>query len=132
VLDSGKAHIPGTVGVTYYQFGATSLGSEPTTYLIKEFPGSAVSSAAANSIDDGVPAIAVAGPFNMLDAPFARGYFVGDYEALATTGAGFVPVFVQGACGTGLGCPALTSVTPPADPTPTGNDSTDVFVGAGF
>jgi hypothetical protein len=132
VLDSGKAHKPGTVGVTYYQFGATALGSEPTTYLIKEFSGLAVSSADPHSIDTGVTPITVDGPFNMLDAPFAAGYFVGDYEGLATTGAGFVPVFVQGACGTGLGCGALTSATPPADRTATGNDSTDVFVGAGF
>ena len=72
----------------------------------------------------------------MLDAPFARGYFVGDYEGLLTTGSGtgaqFIPVFVQGVCGTSLSCRALMSVTPPADQTPTGNDSTDVFVGTGF
>ena len=61
---------------------------------------------------------------------------MGDYEGLASTGSGsgasFTPVFVQGACGTSLSCSALTSVTVPADRTPTGNDSTDVFVGTGF
>ncbi|HEV8636172.1 MAG TPA: sialidase family protein [Chloroflexota bacterium] len=121
----------GAVGVTYYQLGATSPGSMPTTYVIKEFPRSAVTSRTPNSIDSGVAATLVAGPFNMLDAPFALGYFTGDYEALATAGGGFVPVFVQGACGQSLSCRALTSVTPPADRDPTGNDSTDVFVGTG-
>ena len=136
VLDSGQAGVAGTVGVTYYQLGATSSGSSPTTYLIKRFAGAAVSSGDPASIDTGVAATTVLGPFNMLDAPFALGYFTGDYEALLTTGAGsgasFLPVVVAGACGTGLTCRALTSVVPPSDRTPTGNDSTDVFVGTGF
>ena len=136
VTDSGTAETTktrGKVGVTYYQFGPTSSGQEPTTYLIKEFSGSAFDS---TSIDTGVPATTVAGPFNMLDAPYASGYFTGDYEALATRGTGegatFVPVFVQGACGNSLNCSALTSVTPPVDRTPTGNNSTDVYVGVDF
>jgi hypothetical protein len=133
VSDSGTLGTPGTVGVTYYQLGTTSSGSEPTTYFIKKFAGSAVN---AMSIDNGVSATTVAGPFNMLDAPFAGGYFTGDYEALETIGSGagasFVPVFVQGACGTSLSCSALTSVTAPANRTPTGNNSTDVYVGTGF
>jgi hypothetical protein len=37
----------------------------------------------------------VAGPFDMLTAPFARGFFVGDYEGLATVGTTFRPMFVQ-------------------------------------
>lgn len=136
VLDSGHAGAAGTVGVTYYQLGATSSGSAPTTYLVKRFSGAAVSSGDPGSIDTGVAATTVMGPFNMLDAPFALGYFTGDYEGLLTSGTGsgasFLPVFVAGACGTGLTCRALTSVVPPADTTPTGNDSTDVFVGTGF
>ena len=136
VLDSGTAGVPGKVGVSYYQFSATSPGSEPTTYLIKEFDRSAVTSTNPNSIDTGVAETTVFGPFNSLDAPFARGYFVGDYEALLTSGRGagasFVTVFVAGACGSSLSCSALTSVTAPANRTATGNDSTDVFVGAGF
>jgi hypothetical protein len=134
VLDSGTPGVRGRVGVSYYQFGTTALGSEPTTYVIKEFAGSAV--ADATSIDTGVAATTVDGPFNMLDAPFAAGYFVGDYEGLATTGSGsgaqFVPTFVQSTCGSSLSCSALTKVTPPADRTPTDRDSTDVFVGTGF
>jgi hypothetical protein len=122
----------GTIGVTYYQFEATSLGSMPTTYLVKQFSRSAVTSSDPDSLDVGVTATVVAGPFNMLDAPFAAGYLTGDYEALATADGSFLPVFVQGACGDSLSCRALTEVTPPADRTPTGNDSTDVFVGTGF
>jgi len=119
----------GTVGVSYYQLGRTSLGAMPTNYLLKKFSSSAIAS---GNIDRGVAETLVAGPFNMLDAPFALGYFTGDYEALATSGDSFVPVFVQGACGASLSCSALTRVTPPADETPTGLDSTDVYVGTGF
>jgi hypothetical protein len=133
VTDSGSSGTAGTVGVTYYQFGTTTPGSEPTSYFIKKFAGAAIGS---SNIDTGVTPALVAGPFNMLDAPYAGGYFTGDYEALATSGsgasAGFVPVFVQGACGLALSCSALTSVTPPADRTPTGKNSTDVYVGTGF
>ena len=121
----------GTVGVTYYQLGSTAPGSMPTSYLIKEFPASAVTSRTATSLES-VAATLVAGPFNMLDVPFAAGYFTGDYEALPALGSNFVPVFVQGACGASLTCSALTRVTPPANRTPTGNDSTDVYVGTGF
>ena len=132
VMDSGIRNVAGKVGVTYYQLGATALGSMPTSYLIKEFARSAVTSADATAIEKTVTAVPVGAGFNMLDAPFALGYFTGDYEALASTSAGFVPVVVEGACGETLDCRALTSVTPPANRTPTGNDSTDVFTGAGF
>ncbi len=136
VTDSGTPGVAGMVGVSYYQFGATALGSEPTTLLLKKFDRSAVTSGGPGSIDSGVAAVAVGGPFNMLDAPFASGYFTGDYEALQAVGSGatasFDPVFVAGACGTALTCSALTSVTPPANRAATGSDSTDVFVGTGF
>jgi hypothetical protein len=117
----------GTVGVTYYQFEPTSRGSEPTNYWIKKFSPAALASPNASSLE-AVPPIHVAGPFNMLDAPFARGYFVGDYEALGTVGTSFQPFFVQTNC-LDLSCSALTSVTPPTDRTPTENNSTDVFTG---
>src|SRR5262249_38089769 len=53
----------GTVGVTYYQLEATSLGAIPTNYFIKQFARSAVTSSNPNSIDVGVAATVVAGPF---------------------------------------------------------------------
>jgi hypothetical protein len=134
VTDSGTAGVDGTVGVTYYQLGATSPGSSPTTYFIKRF--SATAAGDSSSVDTGVAATTVLGPFNMLDAPFAGGYFTGDYESLVTTGSGatasFDPVVVAGACGVTLTCRALTSVVSPTSRAATGNDSTDLFVGTGF
>jgi hypothetical protein len=134
VTDSGVAGLAGTVGVTYYQLGATSSGSSPTTYFIKRF--SATAAGDSSSVDTGVAATTVLGPFNMLDAPFARGYFTGDYESLLTTGSGatasFDPVVVAGACGASLSCRALTSVVAPTNRAATGNDSTDLFFGTGF
>jgi hypothetical protein len=40
----------------------------------------------------------LAGSFNMLAAPFAGGFFVGDYEAIGFNGNTFVPFFVQTNC----------------------------------
>jgi hypothetical protein len=37
----------------------------------------------------------IAGPFDMLTAPFASGLFVGDYEGLAHIGNSFLPFFVM-------------------------------------
>jgi hypothetical protein len=36
----------------------------------------------------------IAGPFDMRTAPFARGFFTGDYQGLASTNEGFVPFVV--------------------------------------
>ncbi len=33
--------------------------------------------------------------FDMRGVPFAGGYFVGDYEGLASAGSSFLPFFVQ-------------------------------------
>jgi hypothetical protein len=120
-----------TVGVTYYQWTGTSVGSEPTLYNIKEASPTAVGSTNAHSLDTGVGATLVSGPFNMLDAPFAGGYFTGDYEGLATIGPTFLPFFVQTNCAD-LSCSALTSVLKPADRTPTNRNSTDVKAGQGL
>ena len=78
----------GTVAVTYYDF--RNLGSEtttlPTDYWITY------------STDHGATFGGeqhVSGPFDMLSAPFARGYFVGDYEGLVNAGNVFLPFFAQ-------------------------------------
>lgn len=124
----------GVIGVTYYQWRPTSEGSEPTDYLIKKFSaaqlaaGSIDSTVAATSVTDASP---TAGPFNMLAAPFARGYFVGDYQGLTSVGSTFIPLYVQTNC-SDLSCAALTSVIAPADRTPTENNSTDAYAGVGF
>jgi hypothetical protein len=79
----------GTVGLSYYDFrylSATNTATLPTDYWFtssndqgKNFGGEQH----------------LAGSFDMLTAPNARGFFVGDYEALPTSGATFVPFFVQ-------------------------------------
>jgi hypothetical protein len=79
----------GVVGVTYYDFRnlqATNATTLPTDYWF------------INSTDHGVSfgnEAHVAGSFDMLTAPFARGFFVGDYEGMAAVGATFRPLFVQ-------------------------------------
>ena len=119
------------VGVTYYQWDVdTSVGSEPTVYRIKQATPAAVAATTPTNLE-AVPATTVLGPFNMLDAPFASGYFTGDYEGLASAGTAFLPFVVATNCAD-LSCRALTSVTAPANRTPTNNNSTDVLVGLGL
>lgn len=137
VTNSGVQGTAGTVGVSYYQLEATSSGSIPTDYFLKRFSLAAVTGGGPGSIDAGVTAEDVtaasptAGPFNMLSAPFARGYFTGDYEGLTSIGSSFLPLYVQSNC-LNLSCSALTSVFAPANRTPTNNNSTDAYAGLGF
>jgi len=126
-----------TVGVAYYQLERPSFGSEPTSYWIKSFAPAAVTSPDPHAIDPGVTARRVKGPFNMLDAPWAPGYFVGDYGALAAAGTSFVAFFTATNC-SDLSCSALepSLVLGTAGKKPplkaTGNDSTDVYAAVGF
>jgi hypothetical protein len=82
----------GTVGVRYYDL--RSLSSDDTTtlptdvWLTTSPPGGAAFGSETH----------VAGSFNMLVAPNAGGFFVGDYEALGVNGTAFVPFFVQTNC----------------------------------
>ena len=79
----------GTVGVTYYDFRNLAAGNTttlPTDYWFT------------SSTDHGASfgnEAHIAGPFDMLTAPNARGFFVGDYEGLDTSGPLFQPFFVQ-------------------------------------
>jgi hypothetical protein len=73
----------------------------------------------------------VAGPFDLMSAPVARGFFLGDYEGLQSTGSGFIALFVTTNCnlnpsdpnapptGNPLCGPASSNVTstPNTDPT---------------
>ena len=67
--------------------------------------------------------------FDQLSAPFARGFFLGDYEGLQPSGRGFEALFVKTNCDapyTGTFCgPASNSVTPSANTNPS-----DVFAAA--
>jgi len=72
------------------------------------------------------------GPFNMLAAPWAGGYFLGDYQGLVASGTSFVPFYVKPNCADGgpstqPSCAALTSVLSPPDLTPTDSNSNDVY-----
>jgi hypothetical protein len=67
----------------------------------------------------------VSSEFNGLAAPFAEGYFLGDYAGLAANSSGFIPFNVLTTCDD-ASCLALTSVTNPANLTPTNKNSTDV------
>jgi Neuraminidase (sialidase) len=112
------------VAVTYYdnrnlQPGQTNV--LPTDYWVKF------------STDGGVTwggEEHIAGSFDQLSAPFARGFFLGDYEALQPSGTGFEAVFVATNCNgpafTGPFCgPASNSLRPSPNTNPT-----DVFAAA--
>jgi hypothetical protein len=113
----------GTVGVTYYQWDkATSTGLGPTVLHIQKTTSAGSSSTAPTF---GARTV-VSSEFNGLAAPFAEGYFLGGYEGLAANARGFIPFNVLTNCDDGS-CLALTSVTSPANLTPTNKNSTDVY-----
>lgn len=78
----------GTVALTYYDF--RKLGTQTTTLPTDYWKSTATS----GSVNFGSEQH-VAGSFDMLTAPYAHGYFVGDYEGLASVSGGFDPFFVQ-------------------------------------
>ena len=88
----------GVVGVTYYDL--RNLPAGDTTTLPTDYWFTASSDNFATSLR------ITPTSFDMLTAPNAGGFFVGDYEALGVNGAAFVPFFVQAE-------PAST--TPPTD-----------------
>jgi BNR repeat-like domain len=77
----------GTVGVTYYDFRNNTSA-----------PGALTDAFIAHSHDGGstwkenrlTPS-----SFDIEQAPVARGYFLGDYEGLASSGSTFMPFFIQ-------------------------------------
>jgi BNR repeat-like domain len=79
----------GTVAVTYYDFRNLAQGNTttlPTDYWLTTSTNHGASFGNETHI---------AGSFDMLNAPFAGGFFVGDYEALTSIGTTFEPFFVQ-------------------------------------
>jgi hypothetical protein len=76
----------------------------------------------------------LSGSFNMLAAPVARGFFVGDYEALTTNArtGGFRPLWVQTNCAD-TSCTAVGNTTgaPTGHPDPTDVVTTRVGGGGG-
>jgi hypothetical protein len=75
----------GVVTVTYYDFrnDTADPGTLPTDYwIVHSHDGGATWSESH-----------LAGPFDMTTAPNAEGFFVGDYEGLASSGTTFFPLF---------------------------------------
>lgn len=101
----------GTVGVAYYDFRNLAAGNTatlPTDYWFT------------TSADGGhtwTGSRHVAGSFDMLFAPNARGFFVGDYEGLAQKGGSFQSMFAQtncpGACDTNNRTDVFTTTLTP-------------------
>src|SRR5262249_53767455 len=84
-----------TLGVSYYDFRDNVPGSGATTDAwLTTFSSSASSWSE----------VQIGGPFDLEQAPNAGGEFVGDYEAMTTSGATFQPFFIQ-------------AVTAPSNPT---------------
>ena len=79
----------GTVGVTFYDFRNLAAGNTttlPTDYWFKTSTNGGASFGGE---------VHLAGSFDMLTAPFAFGFFVGDYEGIGVAGTRFHPFFVQ-------------------------------------
>jgi len=76
------------VAVTYYDFRnlTNQTTTLPTDYWVTESTNNGT------SFDSEAH---IAGPFDMLTAPYAGGFFVGDYEGLEANGTTLVPFFVQ-------------------------------------
>jgi hypothetical protein len=92
----------GVVAVTYYDFrNDVAEDGELTTdhWIVHSHDGG-----------DSWTEDHLAGPFDMHQAPYARGYFVGDYQGLDSQGAAFRPLFT-------LSSPGSPGVFPNPDPT---------------
>jgi hypothetical protein len=76
----------GVVGISYYDFRnlTTETATLPTDYWFRTVTSSLSLGSETH----------ITGPFDMLTAPFARGFFVGDYEGLTAVGTTFHPFFV--------------------------------------
>jgi hypothetical protein len=96
------------VAVTFYDFRNAQAGN--TTTLPTDYFATFSEDRGASFEDEQH----IAGPFNMLAAPNARGFFVGDYEGLAALGESFVAVFAQTNCADNS-CAATQPGTNPTD-----------------
>jgi hypothetical protein len=117
----------GTVAVTYYDNRNLTTGQ--TTHLPTDYWVSYSTDGGATFGNEQH----IAGPFDQLTAPYARGFFLGDYEGLQPSGSGFQAVFVKTNCDaldaagqtypTGGACaPASSTATATSNTNPT-----DVF-----
>ena len=86
---SVRVNSAGVVGVTFYDFRKLAAGN--TTTLPTDYWFTSSTNHGASFGNE----VHIAGSFDMLTAPFARGFFVGDYEGMTTIGTTFEPFFVQ-------------------------------------
>jgi hypothetical protein len=84
----------GTVGVSYYDFRNNDSGSDLKTDYFLVHCDSSCASAGSWTGETQITTVS----FDMRQAPFARGFFTGDYEGLASDNANddFVAFFSQG------------------------------------
>ncbi len=85
----------GTVAVTYYDFRFNDSGPDLKTdyWIVHCHPGPAVSCTNSAHWGDEIKLTNVS--FDMRQAPFARGFFTGDYEGLSASDLDFTPFFSQ-------------------------------------
>lgn len=81
----------GTVGVTYYDF----RNHTPASSMLETDYWFIRCSTNCTDPNNWTETRVTPQSFDMRGAPFARGYFVGDYEGLASAGSSFLPFFVQ-------------------------------------
>jgi len=100
----------GVVAVSYYDFRSDVTGDGQLTtehWIVHSHDGGATWSESR-----------LGGPFDMHQAPYARGYFVGDYQGLDSQGGAFRPLFA-------LASPGSPATFPNPNPT-------DVFINSAF
>lgn len=87
----------GTVGVTYYDLQRATRARPGLTdaYLVTCPAAAAGCASRAPWSAGGETLLSTSGPFDMTTAPYAYGYFVGDYEGLTAAGGTFEPFFVM-------------------------------------
>jgi hypothetical protein len=86
----------GTVGVSYYDFRNNTPAPatlETDHFLVHCHPTTPAACSSAANWDDEVRV--TDNSFNMREAPFADGFFTGDYEGLDNIGSAFAPFFSQ-------------------------------------
>jgi len=85
----------GTVAVTYYDFRFNDSGTDLNTdyWIVHCHPAATVSCTAAADWSNEIRVTEAS--FDMRQAPFAGGFFTGDYEGLASAGNDFTPFFSQ-------------------------------------
>jgi hypothetical protein len=92
---SVHAAADGTIGVTYYDFrNNTPAATLETDYFLVHCHPS-TPTACTNAANWGDEVQLTDASFDMRTAPFALGFFTGDYEGLSSVGNAFTPFFSQ-------------------------------------